>query len=184
MNQQNIQPNLAAGFQNNAPGPQVPQVPQVPQMPRPRHVNLQTVPPEIIQSVRTQLLEQMNGNPQGPMQPNPVLGPEVVDDAYNLFGFSLQRKYVYIIVTIFLLVVGYYLWKWYNARPLSDDEDDDESEYDEDLEFDGMLGYPDMANQQNKLMQQQLMQQQLMQQQMMQRKLAEQQQKKDQENAE
>lgn len=182
MNQQHMQPNLAAGFRNNTPANQPQPLPRGPppmqggQPMRPQHVNLQTVPPEVLQSIRTQLLEEMNGGgPQGP-NPNPIPGDiNVGDDSYSILGFSLQRKYVYIIACILLLIVGYYLWKWYTSKPAPVVADDDESEDEEqDFEFDGMLGYPDQA-QQNRLMQQQLMQQQLMQQQMMQRKLAEQQ---------
>jgi hypothetical protein len=181
--QQNIQSNLAAGFQNN-----VHTNPQIQSKYRQPQVNLNTVPPEVLNSIKTQLLDQMQQG-QGQMQNNiPVNNPDTgvgvrVDDAYSLLGFSLQRKYVYIIGCILLLGVGYYLWKWYNSKPI---DEDDESEYedddDDDMEFDGMLGYPNTNNQQdqqNRLMQQQLMQQQLMQQQMMQRKLAEQQQKND-----
>ena len=180
MNQQNIQPNLAAGFRNNAPpNPQL-QMPRQPQQPMaPQRVNLQSVPPEILHSIRNQLLEEMNA-PFVPQLPVDVQGGG--DDSYSIFGFALQRKYVYIIACILLIVLGYYLWKWYTGKPSkqskNNDDDEEESEYDEDLEFDGMLGYPDQGPQ-NKLMQQQIMQQQLMQQQMMQRKMAEQQAKEE-----
>ena len=186
--QQNMQSNLASGFRNNAPAPgnPTPQPRPQPQYRQPQ-VNLQSVPPEVLNSIRNQLLDEMNG-PIAPI----ANGGEIAevnggDDSFGLFGFSLQRKYVYIIGCIFLLIVGYYLWKWYNSKPTNknnEDTDDEESEsdYEDDIEFDGMLGYPEGPNKQNKLMQeqlmqQQLMQQQLMQQQMMQRKLAEQQKK-------
>ena len=170
----NPQANLPAGFTNNiSVNPQIPR--QVPQI-RPPQVNLQSVPPEVLNSIRSQLLEQMHDGGNGPVAEVPVLNN---DDSYSLLGFALQKKYVYIILFLLLLVVGYYVWKWYTKPSknddLDEDDEDDEDEDDEDLPFDGMAGYPSAENKQ--LMQQQLMQQQLMQQQLMQqqRKMAEQQ---------
>lgn len=45
-----------------------------------------------------------------------------------IFGQTIQKKYVYILGAILLLVVSYYAWKWYTNKKSKEDDDEDDDE--------------------------------------------------------
>lgn len=139
-------PNLQAGFRNNI-GPQQVELP----------------PPPVLQH--------MVPGVQAALQ---VAG-SVDENAITVLGMAFQKKYFYLFVGLIVLVVGYFLWKWYSGKGNkkkrfmnNDDDDDDDEEEDDDESF-------DMMPNQNQLLMQQMLQQQQLQQMMAQKNLQQQQ---------
>lgn len=46
----------------------------------------------------------------------------------TIFGQAFQKKYVYILGFILLIVVIYLIWKWYSKGKKSDDDDDESND--------------------------------------------------------
>lgn len=119
-------PNLAAGFKNMpyAQGPSIP-------APFP----VQTMPPQI-QPVQ--------------MAPAPVqsIVPAVGGDTstYNIFGQVIQKKYVYILLFIAAVAVGYMIYKWYYGKSKTEDEDDEDDEINDNHLGLTSLGFPPFMN--------------------------------------
>ena len=128
-------PNIVAGFKNNIV-PQMPQQPQISQMPQ--QMPQQLLPaPEIPQAIIPQQII-----PQTPQQiiPQPSQQITVPLDAYAIFGYEIQKKYMYIIMIIVLGLVAYFVWKWlYGPKksrkhriPVEEHEEEEEEEEEED----------------------------------------------------
>ena len=109
-NPQNIAPALAQGFKGFPEGFQFQQQPQF----------VYNQPQSFVQP---KLEQQMMPQPQ-----------EVANegDSFNVFGQSIQKKYVYILGVLLLLAVGYFVWKWYSNKKQKDEDDDEEDEDEED----------------------------------------------------
>jgi hypothetical protein len=138
-------PNLVSGFKNNIafptqqptmsvgqlPSP-VPQI-QVPQM------QIPLSPPVQAPQMQVQQVPQMQQMTQYvPQQMMPIQSNIVTDvDVYNIFGQAIQKKYVYGLLIIVLIVFGYLLWSWYNRKSVSDDEEDGEE--DDDLTYEQQM---------------------------------------------
>ena len=51
-------------------------------------------------------------------------------DTLEIFGRTFQKKYIYILATVLVVVLAYVFWKWYTKSEKDDDDDStmDESE--------------------------------------------------------
>jgi hypothetical protein len=77
----------------------------------------------------------------------PIIIPEVADtNVFSIFGQSIQKKYIYIVLFLVLLLVAYLIWKWYNKKGGKNKNNDSESFEDDDEEF---SGYPPNQNNPN-----------------------------------
>lgn len=67
--------------------------------------------------------------------PNASVIPSMpqVPSSMNIFGFTLSKTQLYILGAILLLIVGYFLWRWYKSRE-SFDQDDDQDQTTDDKE--------------------------------------------------
>ena len=76
--------------------------------------------------------------PQNYMEQSPnagnLLKTSEGDNTMKIFGQSIQKKYVYIIGFIVLVIIGYFIYKWYFTKKTSTQESDDEDEDDEEDE--------------------------------------------------
>ena len=112
-------PNLVSGLANNP----ILNTPYV--NPSINH----SVNPSINHSVNPSINPTVNSyvNQVGAVTPSTV-------DVFNILGHDLPKKYVYAVGLIVVLVVGYFLWNWYNKKnngveDESDSEDDSEISY-------------------------------------------------------
>jgi cbb3-type cytochrome oxidase subunit 3 len=130
--QVNPSPNIVAGFKNNI-GPATQNF-QMPPQQIPVLTQLQPLPQPLPQPVLTQPLPQPHSQPQ--LQPQPQLQLQQVDpvtqvtgaitqvvtvtDTYSIFGYDLQKKYIYIAFVILFGICVYFLWKWwYGPKKMS-----------------------------------------------------------------
>jgi hypothetical protein len=104
MQQPNLPPNIAAGFKNSI-GPSVQNYPPLPQMQIPQ-VPQVPVPTQIVQTLAPD-----------PMSIPMIAAPDAIVpvnlDVYSIFGYELQKKYLYIGFIIVLGIMAYFLWKWW-----------------------------------------------------------------------
>lgn len=65
---------------------------------------------------------------------NPI--PSIASSgSISILGFTLSRTQLYIIGAILVLIVGYFLWRWYKTREQFDPDSDDVNETDKKEEF-------------------------------------------------
>jgi len=153
--QVNPSPNIVAGFKNNI-GPAT----QNFQMPPPQQIpvltQLQPLPQQLPQpQLQPQLQPQPQSQPQLQLQQvDPVTQVTgaitqvvTVTDTYSIFGYDLQKKYIYIAFVILFGICVYFLWKWwygpkkvgkkgkYQPEEMEEEytEEDEEEEEEEDV---------------------------------------------------
>jgi hypothetical protein len=114
-------PNIVSGFKNNNFLPPTPL--PIPQQQAPS-VNQVQLPPPQTQMQLDQIVQQ---------QIVPDLTPDV--DTMSIFGFALQKKYVYIAIVIILGILAYFLWKWWYGPKKSKRRGQKEEQYEDDNEM-------------------------------------------------
>lgn len=131
-------PNLAAGFKNNIGCP-VPQGSIGNVMNQSGQPNLQQV--QIPQNIGMQMMQPQLHHPQMNNYPNMVNQCAGTDaNTISIFGQMFQKKYFYLFIVFILLIIGYFVWKWYSGK--KKDNDDDEDEENEDFGYDQQMMPP------------------------------------------
>lgn len=137
-------PNITAGFKNNIIPQQIqqPTIQQI-QQPLPQPLPIE-IPQPIIQNPIPQQPIIQNPIPDQTLIITPKLPPlPSIPDAYTIFGYELQKKYVYIAFILVLGLLAYFLWKWWvtpkkvkksKHAPYVPDEEEYEEEEEEDEE--------------------------------------------------
>jgi len=53
--------------------------------------------------------------------------PNITNDTISIFGQIIAKKYFYLFLICFFIIISYFIWIWWNKEEIDDDDVDDDN---------------------------------------------------------